>query len=415
MNVNYESLSSKQGLIIKEARLRNEYKTSELAKNICAENYLIKIEKGLIVPTSEIYTNLIKRLKIDVPKNYKDNYLKLFRNALYSEKLDEFSYQISKLPILEYERFILKFILAVINNENAKVIITLKHIRKFIHLLSPFELQNIYLFKGLHNLHLGHYQQAESDWIKSLELCKKENIVDPYLYYQLAKQYFRVQSLYYGFYYLKKATKEFEKLYLLKMFMKCKILFCLETIRQKDYITTKKNLIVIKKILSIQPDKDVQLWYEFINFSCNTNHKDDDEIRLFYERHISIGCGEYLFNVVLSYIEEFLSRQKNKDVIKLIDRLNMKQFSEQQQNLIDFYYYLVKRVPDSELLIFLKEDAIPLAKKHFDVYALELYKNTCIEIFKKMGSYKRISEMYAEWDQISTEIKRLGFVSCRLL
>lgn len=84
-------MGNKLGELIKELRIKNQLSQNELAKGICTQALISKVEKGETIPSIDIFKQLAKRLNVPL------DYIIKRMDYLNYDYIDELYYQIRRL------------------------------------------------------------------------------------------------------------------------------------------------------------------------------------------------------------------------------------------------------------------------------------------------------------------------------
>ena len=144
------------GLLIKEERLRQKMKQITLAKGICTPSYLSKIEKKRAVPSSEITSLLVERLKIE------NNYLVIEKDSAFLHEV----LSLYKLAVLYRDKEMIKQKLEYYTKNDFKFqdesnFYTLKLIQLRLFLISDQKSRVLPLMKTLENMGVSHFNSHQ--------------------------------------------------------------------------------------------------------------------------------------------------------------------------------------------------------------------------------------------------------------
>jgi len=393
-NIRYSIDDHHHGLYVKEARLRHGYRLSEVAEEICDASYLSKIESGRIIPNIEVFEKIVARLKIQFPTKKHQCPVDLFKKALYQEDVDAILPYLNHDAFHHYEMRMLEFFRYVEKEELEKATEIKNEIDQFQFHFHSKEEQAYLLFAGLYYLKTSNWEKGKAHLENSYKLMVENEEEDPYLCLQLAKYYFRVNKACVGFVWLERAATEFKRLFEQKWSFKCDMIWCKEMLENGDVNTVEAKMKEWKILLSTSSDSEQR-------------QRLNNVWALFYEKREDYDLAEKHF---LESIEEkgvliqeiclidaisfYYRRQRKKELIKLVDGLNLSELKPENRALIDFYYLKFTDEESEFFEIFLKKDAIPMAEERFDYPKMTLFTKELTKLYRRKFSYKKLTDAY---------------------
>ena len=404
-NIRYQIDSHHHGLFVKEARLRQGYRLTEVANEICDTSYLSKIESGRIVPTPEIFEKIADKLKIQFPSETRMCPIELFRTSLYQEDMSIIESYLTNHRFHHYEIQMIHFFQAVIHDELSKAFTLKKMIDGFRHHFNKKEEQVYMLFSGIYSFKSFQWEQGHQCFEKSLELAAQMKEEDPYLYFNFSKHCFQMGKTWLGFFYLERATTAFEKIFEKEWVFKCGILWCRESVKNDNIQSAEIKLEMLRKI--INPHQDHLQWRDFFNILGMICEKrgQDVQAEAYYIKSIEQEGGNINEDFIIDTIKFHYGRQNHDQLLKLIERLDLSRLSERARMIIDFYYFKVSDETSEHFEVFLRKDAIPFAIKGLDVQSVALYTKELNNYHRNKLSYKKVADAYYKWEKFCDELK----------
>jgi len=398
------------GLFIKEARLRKGYRLVEVAEEICDTSYLCKIESGALIPPPGLFSKLVEKLEIQFPSEVRTCHIGIFRKALYQGDLSKITSSLKTDTFHHYEIQMLTFFQAVINHELPKAFTLKKMIDQFYHHFDLKEQQIYLLFSGIYFFKSFEWEQGKTYFEKSLELTHQIQEEDPYLYFELAKYYFQMQKGCLGFSYLERATTEFKKIYEKGWVFRCGILWCKESMKNDDVKNIEKRLEELRKI--IDPCENSLQWSYFFNILGMIYEKRGQDIQAeeYYTKSIEPRSDEINEEFIIDAIKFHYRRQNSDQMIKLIERLDLKSLSARSRILVDFYYFKITDETSEYFERFLRKDAIPFAMKALDPQNALLYTKELAKYHRNKLCHKKGVDAYYKWEKFCEEWNLTGMI-----
>lgn len=398
------------GLFVKEARLRQRYRLIEVADEICDVSYLSKIESGNIVPPPEIFEKIVERLNIQFPSKEHVCPISIFRKSLYQEDINMIESYLANDVFHHYEVHMISFFQAVINDELLEAFALKKTIDQFCHHFNRKEEQIYMLFSGIYFFKNLEWKNGEKCFEKSLDLACQIKEEDPYLYFKLAQYYFQMQKIHLGFSYLERATTEFKKLFEKEWVFKCGILWCRESIKNDNIKRVEMQLEALRKI--INPCKTHLQWSYFFNIlgMIYEERGQNTQAEEYYTKSIEQRNGKINEKFIIDIIKFYYRRQKNEQLIKLIEKLNLSCLSIRSRMIVDFYYFKIVDENSEHFEIFLRKDAIPFAMKVFDLQSVSLYTKELTKYHRDRLSYKKATDAYYRLEKFRDEFNLIAIL-----
>jgi len=409
-NIRYNIDKHHHGLFVKEARLRHGYRLTEVATEICDISYLSKIESGSIIPPPDIFEKIAEKLDIRFPSVEQTCPIDIFRKSLYQEDASIVEAHLKRNNFHHYEDQLINFFLAVQNDELAKAFTLKKLIDQYRHHFNEKEDQLFLLFSGLYFFKVFEWDAGKRCFKHSLDLMRKMNEEDPFLYFKLAKYYFQMQKTCMGFSYLERATTEFKKIFEKDWVFKCDILWCRESIKTGDIRAIERRLGELRKIIS--PRQDHSQWSSFFNILGMIYEKRGQNIQAeeYYTKSIELRDGKINEDFVIDAIEFHYRRQNGNQLVKLIEELDLSNFGTRSKLLIDFYYFKVTDETSEIFESFLRKDAIPFAIKGLDNKSVSLYTKELTKYYRNSFSHKKVADAYYKWEKFCEEVNLIGLI-----
>lgn len=408
-NIRYHVDAHHHGLFIKEARLRQGYRLSEVASEICDTSYLSKIESGAIVPTPEIFEKLAEKLGIQFPSEERLCAIEKFREFLYREDVNASKLRLTNDCFHQYEIGLIQFFQFVLSNELAKAFALKKMIDQYCHHFSSKEQQTYLLFSGLYFFKNFEWEKGKRCFKQSLDLVQQTE-EDPYLYFNLAKYCFRMRKTCLGFSYLERAISEFKKNFEKDWVFKCNILWCRESVRSGDIRSVEKRLEDLRKIINPKPDH--LQWSGFFNILGMICEKKGahDQAEDYYVKSIEQRSGKINEQYIIDAVKFHYRRQNNEQLIKLIERLDLDCLSKRNRMIIDFYYFKLTDETSDYFEMFLRKDAIPFAMKAMDYRSVSLYTKELTKYYRNKLRHKKAADAYYKWERFRDELNLIRMV-----
>ena len=407
-SIKYNIDAHHHGLFIKEARLRQGYRLTEIANGICDISYLSKIESGTNIPSSKILEKLSEKLNIQFPLKENVCPITIFRKFLYQEDLSILESCLASNVLHQYEIRMINFFQSVINDELFRAFTLKKVIDQFSHHFNKKEKQIYMLFSGIFFFKNFEWEKGKRCFEKSLALSCELKEEDPYLCFELAKYYFRMQKTCLGFSYLERATIEFKKIFEKDWVFRCGILWCREAMINGDIRSAELRSGELRRI--INPCKDHLQWSSFFNVLGMIYEKRGRNIQAeeYYTKSIEQRCGKIDEEFIIDIIKFYDRIQDDDQMIKLIERLDLSSLSARSRMIIDFYYFKMSDKASEHFEAFLRKDAIPFAMKGLDSQSVSLYTNELIKYHRDRLSYKKVADAYHTLEKFRRKVDLIG-------
>ncbi|MCL1989334.1 MAG: helix-turn-helix domain-containing protein [Defluviitaleaceae bacterium] len=398
-NIKYGIDNHHHGLFVKEARLRQGYRLTEVANEICHASYLSKVESGRLFPRTEIFEKIVEKLGIQFPTEDRLCPIEIFRKALYQKDMSLVDPYLKNNMLHHYEIQLIKFFRAVVTEHLTEAFEFKKKIDQFNAHFNVKEEQAYLLFSGVYLFKNFEWEEGRRCLEKSFELTQEVKKEDPYLCFELAKYYFQLQKVCMGFSYLARATVEFKKMFEKTWVFECDMLWCRESVRNGDIKHVEMKLEEWKKL--IEPSRDHLQWSSLFNVLALVCEKRGQltQAEEYYLKSVEEREGEIKEECIIDIIKFYYRGQNRDQLIKLIERLNLSRLSAKSRMLADFYYLKITDEINEYFESFLKKDAIPFAMKGLDHQHAALYTRELANYYRKKLSYKKVADAYYVWEK----------------
>lgn len=403
-NIRYGIDNHHHGLFIKEARLRQGYRLTEVAKEICDVSYLSKIESGQLFPNLEIFEKIVEKLEIEFPTETQICPLGVFRNALYQNNTEIIKPYLKNNILHHYEILLLQFFCVVAEGKITKAEELKKKIDQIKSHFNDKEEQAYLLFSGLFYFKNFNWSEGINCLEKSFDYTQILGEEDPYLCLELAKHYFQIQKNYLGFSYLKRATTEFKRIFERSWVLKCDILWCKESLEKGNIRDVEKKLLEWQKLLELS--NDIPYRSSIYNVLAIVFEKQGHYLQAedYYVKSVENRGVEVKEEYIIDLIKFHYRRQNNEQLVKLTQRLDLLRLSVSNRVLIDFYYLKITDSKSEYFEVFLKKDAIPLAMKSLDSQNVEIYSKELINFYLEKMSYKKAVDVYLQLENFRNRL-----------
>lgn len=403
-NIKYGIDNHHHGLFVKEARLRQGYRLTEVAKEICDASYLSKIESGRLFPKVEVFEKIVKKLDIRFPAGERICPIDVFTKGLYQNDLSSIETYLEQNVWHHYEIRMLDFFRCVITDNLEKAGVLKKEIDQFEFHFNPKEEQAYLLFAGIYFLKVFEWNAGKRCLKESFYFMEMNKEEDPYLFLQLAKYYFRIQKTFVGFIWLERAISKFRRIFEQKWVFECDMLWCRESIINGDGDTVEKKIEEWKSL--IDPNSNHSQWNQLFNLSAILEEKKGryKEAEAFHLKSIEGSDKKIQEMCLIDTIKFYYHRQKKDQVIKLVEQLKVSELSIENRILIDFYYLKLTDEDSEYFENFLKKDAIPFAMEGLDYQNAALYTKELTKYYRRKSSYKKVSDAYYKLEKFYDEL-----------
>ena len=383
------------GLILRESRKKYGLPLEEVAEDICDPSYLSKIERGVASPSPEVRAKVSQKLQPCLPEKAGEFPHTLFKDALL---IQDFSlnncFLANNLTMVEIK--LLNFFKAVLLNVDQNQLNDLEMTLK--GWLPNLELEDHYLFwtfAGIRNFKNNNFTQANHCFYEALDLTEQITYENPLIYYYLAKYHHRINENVSALHFLERAETLYEALYAHIWVFECGKLWIEWQLNESYYeritmkLNTLENLCRIIEIPNAQ--RDLYFLYGLIHAK-----KNDMQIASQYFKKMISGADKVPEILLLPALIALFHRQNKKDMLQLIDKVDGTTLTEHGSNAIEYFYYKFYDKNLSDFELFLKEDAIPLAKKEMQLEFLSIYVNELVQLYYHNKKYKQAITLYQE-------------------
>ena len=409
-NIRYNIDDHHHGLFIKEARLRKEYRISDLAEGVCSPSYLSKIEAGDTTPSLDIFEHLAERLDIRFPAEQQGSLTHTFRQIIYNSQLHEIDNYLLTASLHHYELQLGRFFQAVLLKQSEKALALRNLIDQFSHHFNDEEQQFYALFSGICSFMHYEWEKGKKHFKKSLDLMFRLNIDDPYLYFQLAQYYFHTQNVSLGFAFLERAIAEFKILYAKDWVFDCGIIKCREYLRNNEVENAENELLALQSINMTNQESVV--WSDIYSLQgmifdkkCQFN-----QAETYFNKSVQMRGGVVKEDCLVEAIKFYYSHQNTSKMMKMFEQLDIKTLSKRNKILVDFYYLKITNIELEEFEFFLKKEALPYAIKTLNARDVTLYTKELTKICRDNLRHKKVAEAYYKWEQFRENLESNGVI-----
>jgi len=409
-NIRYNIDDHHHGLFIKEARLRKNYRITALSDGICSPSYLSKIEAGVTIPALDIFEALAERLGVKFPAKQCNGLIKTFRQLIYEDRTNEIDGYLDGDSLHDYEKQLGQFFQAVLVKNYEQALSLKKLIDQYLHHLNAAEEQFYMLFTGIYSFGNFEWERGRKYFKRSLDLMFQLQIDDPYLYFQLAKYYFRTQNVSLGFAFLERAVSEFKILYAKNWVFRCGVLKGREYIKNNEIENAKIVLDFLKKIVS--SDQSQLEWSDIFNIQALIYEHQAKHIKAdnYFNNSILPRTEVVKADYLIDAIKYYSNNHKTNQLLKLVERVNLENLSKNNRILIDFYYLKATNVDPDDFEMFLRKEALPYAIKTLNAQEVTMYTKELTGIFREKRRHKKAAETYYKWEKFRDGIEQNGII-----
>jgi len=406
-NINYNIETHHLGLYVKEARLRQGYRLTEVAEDICAISVLSRIESGGLEPTPALFEKLAEKLEMKFPGDDRQDPIALFKAMIYHDNFGEVDHMLNSDCLYDYEKPLLAFLVAVKKGDIKKAEPFKNVIDKWAEHLNPMEEQIYTLFNAIYFFAKYEWEKGVSFLELSYKIAQQKATPDPFLYLEIAKYYFKVERSHLGFIFLEQAYNLFQKFLAKKPIVECLIMGCDEYVKLGDLDAAADKLEQLHHFLELEENE--VLANDILSLSgriAELRQGSKAAERIFFK--LASGNKEALSQPCLvSIIAFYYERNKFSQILDFIDKLDMKKMSIRMQILLEYYYYKATHVCNNDFEIFLIDDAIPQAINDFDALSVTMYMKDLAKFYEAKKSYKRMATTYQELEAFRNRLRKM--------
>ena len=409
-NIRYNIDDHHHGLFIKEARLRKNYRVTALSNGICSPSYLSKIEAGVTIPALDIFEALAKRLDVKFPTKQCNGLIKTFRQLIYENRINEIDGYLDGDSLHDYEKQLGQFFQAVLVKDYEQALSLKKLIDQYAHHLNAAEEQFYMLFTGIYSFKNFEWERGRKYFKRSLDLMLLLQIDDPYLYFQLAKYYFRTQNMSLGFAFIERAIGEFKILYAKDWVFRCGVLKGREYIKNNEIENAKITLAFLKRI--VNSDRSQLEWSDIFNIEALIYEYQAKHVKadIYFNNSILPRTEVVKTDYLIDAIKYYYYNHKTSQVLKLVERVNLESLNKNNRILVDFYYLKATNIDLDDFEIFLRKEALPYAIKTLNAQEVTMYTKELTEIFREKKRHKKAVEAYYKWEKFRDGIEQNGII-----
>ncbi|MCL2559193.1 MAG: helix-turn-helix transcriptional regulator [Turicibacter sp.] len=395
------------GLYIKEARLRQGYRLTEVAQGICAVSLLSRIESGTFEPTPTIFEKLSRRLDLTFPTQHRRDPIETFRTLLCRREFEKLEQLLVGDDLFDYEKALLEFLLSVEKQDVAKALQLKKMIDKWAEHLNPREKQMYTLFHAMDCFSRQEWEAGVNFLEMSYRIALEKGIEDPLLLMALGKYYVKIGRVHLGFTFLEEAYQLLQKFLAQKLMVACLVVLCEEYIKIGEYDVATRKLAQIERLLDLEASAGTM--HDYLRLSGQIAEGRGDRVvaeRIFAqlrnEKHIrcSSACLEALV--------DFYYRAGRMEVVReLIAEVEVQKLNNRMKMWLEYYYYKITDTDVNDFELFLLDDAIPIALQDLDVAHATMYLKDLIVIYEGKKSHKGVALTYRKLEQFRNRLEQM--------
>ena len=409
-SIRYNIDNHHHGLFIKEARLRQDYKITDLAEGICSPSYLSKIESGDTRPSPDIFEALAKRLNIQFPLSKEGSLVQVFRQFIYEKRLDQIDNYLLSGNLHHYELQLGQFFRAVLFDDSEKAFFYRKSISQFAYHLNDEEQQFYLLFSGICAFKHCEWEKGKKFFKRSLDIMFKMKFDDPYLYFQLAQYYFKTQNVSLGFAFLERSISEFRVLYAKEWVFDCTVIRCREYLKNNEVENAETELQTLRKIIS--PNQECPSWSDVFSLQgmVYEQRKQLNQAENCFLESVQMRSGEVKEECLVEALKFHFTYQNTNQLLRLMEQLDIDTLDKRNQILVDYYYLKITNVDRVDFEMFLKKDALPYAVKTLNARDVMMYTKELTRICRESLRHKKVAEAYYKWEQFRDNLESNGVI-----
>lgn len=399
------------GLYIKEARLRRKYRLAETASGICSISILSRIESGILEPSPIIFEKLAKKLELKFPDCKWRNPISSLKAMIYRDDLDEVDSLLNSDCLYDYERPFLAFLVAVKKDDIKKAEKFKNIIDRWAEHLNPMEAQIYKLFNAMYFFSKYEWEEGANYLELSYKIAQQHAIHDPLLDMEIAKYYFTISCTHLGFVFLEKAYCLFQKVLVKKSLIECLIMWCDEYIKLGELSAATDKLEQLQHFLELEQNEILENDILSLAGRIASLRQELDVAQSIFLKLANKNKHNLSELCLMSIIEFYDVRGATDRISDLMNKLDMKQMSQQMQIALEYYYYKITATFCNDYERFLLDDAIPQSMLALNVARVTMYMKVLIQLYELRRSYRRIAKTYQELEAFRDKLCKMKIFS----
>ena len=408
-NINDNIDTHHLGLYIKEARLRQGYRLTEVAQGICAISVLSRIESGAFEPTPALFEKLSEKLEMKFPKRDRLNPIASFKTMIYRHQFEEIDRLFNRDQLYDYEKPLFSFLVAVKKGEMEKAETFKKVVDKWAGHLNLKEKQMYTLFNAIYFFSQCEWEEGADFLEQSYKIAQQKVIEDPLLEMEIAKYYFKVGRSHLGFVFLDRAYILFQKFLAKKSIFECLVIGCDEYIKLGELNVALGKIEQLHHFLEL--DENEILANDILSLSGRVAQlrKQPVAAENIFSKLASEKKEKLSESCLISIVEFYYERGNLSRVLSFIDGLErqMKMMSHQLQTLLEYYYYKATDWINNDFEIFLLDDAIPQAMEDLNSASIMMYMKDLVKFYEIKKSNKGIATTYQALEAFRNRLSKM--------